>query len=177
MDKDLEKESKYLSYLLRHHPEEVGCDIDRFGWVDVSTLIRNSSFTLEKLSLIVKEDTRYEFSSDGSKIRAFHGHSVKGIEPYIEVHPSSYIFHGTSQKNYELILQSKAIKGMSRNYVHLSYDETVAKSVGSRHGKPVILVIDAVKMVKDEYRFYDSGDNVVLIKEIPVKYITDAIEV
>lgn len=175
MNKQLEKESKYLSYLLRHHPEEVGCEIDKFGWVDVSTLVKNSDFDMEQLSLIVSEDTRYEFSADNTKIRAFHGHSVKGVEPYILIEPTSIIFHGTSQKNYEQIMQSGKIKGMSRNYVHLSYDETVAKAVGSRHGKPVILVIDAVQMVKDGYQFYDSGDNVVLIKEIPVNYIIDAI--
>lgn len=175
MDKHLEKESKYLSYLLRHHPEDAGCDIDKFGWVDVATLIRNSDFNRERLSLIVSEDTRYEFSSDGEKIRAFHGHSVKGVEPYIKVEPKGIIFHGTSQKNYEQIQKDGAIWGMSRNYVHLSYDETVAKAIGSRHGKPVILVIDAVQMIKDGYQFYDSGDNVVLIKEIPVNYIIDAI--
>ena len=87
MDKSLEKDSKYLSYLLRHHPEEVGCKMDKYGWVDVNTLVKNSKLTLEKLHLIVSEDTRYEFSNDKSKIRAFHGHSVKGVEPYIKIIP------------------------------------------------------------------------------------------
>lgn len=43
-------------------------------FLDVATLIENSDFTLEELKDIVEADTRYEFSSDYSKLRAFHDH-------------------------------------------------------------------------------------------------------
>ncbi len=38
MDKKKTNRSKYLSYLLRHHPEDVNCSIDEYGWVSVNDL-------------------------------------------------------------------------------------------------------------------------------------------
>lgn len=171
MSNDLINDSKYLSYLLRHHPEEVGCEIDKYGWVDVSTLIKNSKLNLERLSLIVSSDTRYEFSEDRSKIRAFHGHSVKGVEPYIKIIPPDVVYHGTSKNGYKGIIESGLIKSMSRNYVHLSLSFEKAKEVGNRHGDPIVLIIDSKKMYEDGYEFFDSNDNVILTKEVPIRYI------
>ena len=37
-----EKLSIYLSYLLRHHPEDIDLHMDLHGWVDVNELIENS---------------------------------------------------------------------------------------------------------------------------------------
>ena len=65
---------------------------------------------------------------------------------------------------------------MSRNYVHSSYDETVAKAIGSRYGSPVILCIDAKRAYEDGIKFYESGDNVMLSEDIPMKYVVDIIE-
>lgn len=110
MSNKMIEDSKYLSYLLRHHPEEAGCDIDNHGWIDVETLIKNTKFTLEDLKQIVKKDTRYEFSEDKSKIRAFHGHSIPGIICEEEVIPPDVLYHGTSINNKLKIFQSKFIK-------------------------------------------------------------------
>lgn len=176
MDKEMTKDSKLLSYYLRHKPDEINCEIDKYGWVDVYQLCKNSKFTLSYLEAIVEQDTRYEFNRDKTKIRAFHGHSVKGIEPYIEFKPTMHLYHGTSTRFLPLIKESGEIKSMSRNYVHLSSDETKAKAIGSRHGKPVILVVDAVKASNDGIKFYDSGDDVALSENIPYKYVVDEIE-
>ena len=99
MNKKMENDSKYLSYLLRHYPEDVNCNIDEYGWVDVDTLIKNSNFTLEYLKEIVENDTRYTFSNDFKKIRAYHGHSIKGIIYQNEEIPPIYLYHGTSLEN------------------------------------------------------------------------------
>ena len=176
MDKQMVSDSKYLSYLLRHKPSEVNCDIDEYGWVDIDTLCRNSKFTLSYLEAIVEADTRYEFNPHKSKIRAFHGHSVEGVHPFVIADVHNYIYHGTSLENYAKIKESGCIMSMSRNFVHLSKDETVAKAVGSRHGKPVILVIDCEKMQEDGYRIYHSGDGVFLVSKVPLKYVIDSIE-
>ena len=32
--------SKFLSLILRHHPESVGITLDAHGWADVATLLR-----------------------------------------------------------------------------------------------------------------------------------------
>jgi len=61
---------------------------------------------------------------------------------------------------------------MNRHQVHLSSDLDTAKSVGKRHGKVIVLVIDAKSMFDDDVKFYLSDNGVWLVDEVPVKYIT-----
>jgi putative RNA 2'-phosphotransferase len=168
--------SKYLSYLLRHEPEKVGCKLDEYGWCDVATLIKNSDFTIDELESLVNEDTRYEFSNDKSKIRAFHGHSVPGIIYQNEVTEPVKLYHGTTRKALEDINKSEAILPMSRVQVHISSDIDTAKKVASRHGKPIVLELDTESMLKDGIKIYKSGDGVYLTNSVPVKYIKEIIE-
>ena len=68
--------SIYISYLLRHHPEDISLDMDKNGWVSVEQLIRgiNDSgkykITLEQLEQIVATDNkgRYRFDSEHKRI-------------------------------------------------------------------------------------------------------------
>jgi putative RNA 2'-phosphotransferase len=60
----------------------------------------------------------------------------------------------------------------NRQYVHLSTDISSAKQIGSRHGKPVILKIDAELAYKDGHRFYQSDAGIWLTKHVPVSYIS-----
>ena len=53
----------------------------------------------------------------------------------------------------------------SRLYVHLSKDYETAKTVGSRHGNPVVYQINAKQMAEDGYPFYLSVNGVWLTKE------------
>lgn len=169
MTKKQVNRSKYLSYLLRHHPEDVHCMMDEFGWVSVSDLVENSDFSLQELKDIVEEDTRYTFSKDDSYIRAFHGHSVP-IQYMNNAIPPKELYHGTSEENAQKILESGFIKGMSRVQVHLSINKENALKIGKRHGKPCIFVIDTELMRKNGFEFYESGDGVWLTSDIPVKY-------
>lgn len=164
------KRSKTLSYLLRHHPEEFNCSIDEFGWVSVNEIIANTDFTLEELQELVKKETRYTFSEDYKMIRAFHGHSIKGIHYMQETNPPEILYHGTSEENRDKILISGAIKPMNRTQVHLSDNEEKASKIGARHGKPYVIKINAKRMSKDGIKFYESGDGVWLTSEISVKY-------
>ena len=43
MSTDLVKAGKYVSMLLRHHPEEAGVILDEHGWTDVEDLIKKVS--------------------------------------------------------------------------------------------------------------------------------------
>lgn len=60
---------------------------------------------------------------------------------------------------------------MSRLYVHLSKDITTAEAVGKRHGEIKILIVDAKAMHKDGFDFFESANGVILVKEVPNKYI------
>ena len=76
------KVSKFISLLLRHHPEVLNLKMDEHGWVSVIDLVeginQGQPFTLEDLQTIVATDQkqRYSFNEDGSKIRANQGHSI-----------------------------------------------------------------------------------------------------
>ncbi len=136
-----------------------------------SSSLQNSDFSLDELKTIVEEDTRYTFSDDGTKIRAFHGHSIPTVHYQKEAIPTTELYHGTSEENAKKIMDSGFIKGMNRVQVHLSINKENALKIGKRHGKPCVFQIDTKKMLEDGFRFYESGDGVWLTSDIPVKYI------
>lgn len=129
------KLSKYISFILRHHPEAAGIALDDHGWADVDELIAGVSkthpITREVLEDIVRTDSkqRYAFSRNGKYIRANHGHSVKVDPEPEETAPPEFLYHGTAEKNIESIFD-KGILPMKRIYVHLSGDIETAIEVG-----------------------------------------------
>ena len=173
--------SKYLSYLLRHNPSDIGLYMDSQGWVSVYELLNRLDkhnkykVSLDELKEIVETDNkqRYSFKDDFKFIRANQGHSLESVDiNFKSFKPSGLLYHGTSEKSLDSILSSGGLKPMSRLYVHLSKDVETAERVGSRHGKGVVLAIDAKAMWDDGYDFFESDNGVVLIKEVPMKYIT-----
>ena len=44
-NKDLNRISKYISLILRHHPEAIGITLDGHGWADVDQLVRGGQRT------------------------------------------------------------------------------------------------------------------------------------
>ena len=56
--------SKYLSLILRHHPEVIGISLDAHGWADVDELIagiaQKKKFNREILEEIVRTDKKAE---------------------------------------------------------------------------------------------------------------------
>lgn len=175
-----ENRSKFLSLILRHKPETIGISLDSNGWADVNELITKISledkdFNMEVLEDIVKTDSkmRYSFNEDKTKIRANQGHSIKVNVELKSPTPPSILFHGTSNKSLPDIMNS-GLKKMSRLYVHLSDNYDTAFKVGKRHSgalPPVVLKIDAARMVADDYKFYISENGVWLIDHVPSKYI------
>ena len=61
---------------------------------------------------------------------------------------------------------------MSRHHVHLSGDEVTAHKVGGRHGRPVVLVVDAAAMRADGIVFYRAANGVWLVDHVPPRYLT-----
>lgn len=116
----------------------------------------------------MQNDTRYEFSSDLSQIRAFHGHSVKGIKYQNEVTEPIPLYHGTSIE----IVKSQAILPMSRAQVHMSASKEDAIRIAKRHkGDSVVLVIDTYSLLSTGHHIYKSEDNVYLVDKIPLSCV------
>ncbi len=170
------KLSKYISYLLRHHPEAAGVTLDEHGWAVVDELIDGVSkthpITRDVLEEIVRTDAkqRYTISSDGTHIRANHGHSVKVDPEPEETGPPEFLYHGTAEKSVGSILE-KGILPMERVYVHISSDIETAMEVGRRHGKPTVFRIKSVEMYKDGHPFFRSASGLWLAREVPPRYL------
>jgi len=164
-----ERISKTISYILRHKPEAYGLVMDPCGWVSVQSLVDTLVINIATLVSIVKEDTkgRYEFSPNGHFIRATQGHSIP-VDLNLRVFDSNipYLYHGTAERFLESIL-STGLQKQSRNHVHL----TTAVDVGKRHGRPVVIQVDYQALLRDGFNIYVSKNNVVLIDEVPPKYL------
>lgn len=170
---------KFISKILRHEPGLIGIRVDEHGWADVEELIAgiqtagHPEFDMAALEEIVETNNkqRYSFSSDKRLIRANQGHSIPVDVELPATSPPDTLWHGTADRFVPSIME-KGILRMSRLYVHLSPDEETARIVGRRHGRPVILRVDAGQMEADGYVFYLSANGVWLTTEVPVKYIT-----
>ena len=175
--KTLTKNSKFLSLVLRHRPEVIGIQLDEQGWVSVETLLEQlrahgRPLSREELAYIVAHNNKKRFSFDdsGMRIRASQGHSVRIELGYSPTPPPEFLFHGTARKNLEAIRQQGLHKG-KRHHVHLSADMTTARQVGGRHGKPVILTVQAGKMQEAGFAFFLSENGVWLTEQVPVKFL------
>lgn len=171
------KTSKFLSYVLRHHPELIDLNLDEKGWANVDELITKSTndsqgFTFEELDEIVmtNDKKRFIFNEDKTRIRANQGHSIDINLALIPQQPPEFLYHGTAQSNIESILE-KGIEKRNRQHVHLSHDKETATKVGMRHGKPIILVINTKTMYEDGIEFYLSENDVWLTNFVDAKYI------
>lgn len=168
---------KFISLILRHKPEVVGITLDENGWADTQELLSgiNASgryIDLPILERIVRENNkkRYSFNEDKTKIRANQGHSILVDVEMKEMLPPDELYHGTAERFLESI-RKKGILKMNRQYVHLSADIETARTVGRRHGKPIVLVIDTRKMVEDGYPFWLSDNGVWQSEEIKWEYV------
>lgn len=77
MNRRLTKISKYLSFILRHHPESIGLKLDPERWASVDELVQNAnssgkSITLEQVHDVVAQNEQkiFALSDDGLRIRA-----------------------------------------------------------------------------------------------------------
>lgn len=169
---------KYISFILRHHPEAAGIELDKNGWADTQELIcavrkKYQGFDMAQLEYIVENNDkkRYSFNEDKSKIRARQGHSVDVDVELKKVKPPEFLYHGTARRFLFSIMKNGIVPG-SRLYVHLSPDEETAGKVGSRHGEPAILKINAGEMEAAGYSFYLSENGVWLTKLVPTEYFS-----
>lgn len=179
-DKNVEKIGKYMSYLLRHHPEDAGLDMDSHGWVSSDALVEavqteypDIPFDLDVLCELVasNDKKRYSFPDDGCMfIRANQGHSFHVDLDLLSVEPPEILYHGTADRFVDSIM-CEGLLPQSRTHVHLSPDYDTAVEVGKRHGRPQVLVVRAYEMWEDGFEFFLSENGVWLVERVPVVYI------
>ncbi|MDB5243489.1 MAG: phosphotransferase KptA/Tpt1 [Spirosoma sp.] len=179
-DAEARRLSKFLSLVLRHKPDQLGISLDANGWTDVDTLLtklKTKGFRIDRdqLQYVVETNNkkRFAFSLDEKQIRANQGHSVAVDLGYLQQQPPQFLYHGTATQFLDLILV-EGLKKMGRHHVHLSIDDQTARSVGSRHGRPVVLLVKAGDMAADGHVFYQTDNGVWLTNYVPVAYIEPA---
>lgn len=171
--------SKFLSYVLRHHPEEIDLKLDKNGWAQVAELIKKAkksgrSINWDHIKKIMANGTKQRFilSNDGKYIRAGYGHTIDVDLELKSKTPPDELCHGTAGKNLSSII-AEGIHHGSRNFVHLSTTLDDARFVGSRHGAPKILIVNAKQMSREGYDFYQSESEpcIWLTKKVPPEFL------
>src|SRR6185503_13277604 len=176
-EKENTRISKFLSWVLRHNPHEIGLILDENGWADVNSLIERSKaanieLTVDLLKHIVDTNSkkRFSFNEQQDKIRASQGHSIEVDLALKQQEPPEFLFHGTAERFAGSILEKGIVK-QERHHVHLSTTIETAISVGQRHGKPVVFEIASGQMNKAGLEFFISDNGVWLTDNVPAKYL------
>ena len=173
----LVKISKYLSKHLRHDPDGLGLTLAPGGWVGVDDLLAalaRRRFRLSRVELeeVVAQNSKQRFSFDSTctLIRANQGHSVEVDLQLSPATPPAVLYHGTGHQTADLVV-SVGLDKMRRHHVHLSADPETARTVGARHGRPIIFVVDAAAMAQAGYLFYRSDNGVWLTDAVPPAFL------
>jgi putative RNA 2'-phosphotransferase len=168
--------SKFLSLVLRHQPESIGLTLDQAGWAEIDELIRLASphrpLTRDLIERAVAENNkrRFAISDDGQRIRANQGHSIEVDLGLVAITPPERLYHGTATRFVDAI-RREGLRKRNRQHVHLSADPETATAVGARHGKPVVLIVQAAEMAAAGHAFFRSENGVWLTDAVPATFI------
>ncbi len=172
------RQSKFVSLVLRHDPDRGGITLDPTGWADIDQLIAGARragvpMTRRTLEDVVagNEKQRFEFDDDHRRIRARQGHSVDVDLQLPPAVPPEVLYHGTADRFVASIL-AEGLRPGTRRHVHLSADDTTAKAVGARHGRPVVLVVRAGDLHRSGHVFHLSTNGVWLTDAVPPVYVS-----
>lgn len=105
------------------------------------------------------------------RIRALYGHTLKQKIVKEAVTPPDILYHGTARRFLDNIM-GYGLLSKKRQYVHLSEDIEIAKTVGKRHDTaPVILKINSASAYSDGILFFYGGEGIWLSDAIPPQYL------
>jgi putative RNA 2'-phosphotransferase len=179
MRDDLAETSKFLSFVLRHRPDSIGLTLAQGGWVSIEALLKaaldhGKVISRETLDEVVytNDKQRFSFSPDGLNIRANQGHSVDVDLGLPIQEPPAIPYHGTATRFLPAI-RAEGLNRRTRQHVHLSPTIDAAQRVGMRHGKPVVLKINAARMNMDGLLFHLSANGVWLTEHVPPIYLEE----
>ena len=174
--------SKLASYALRHRPDLYGLHPDAEGWVSIKEFLRAAratggaltNVTAADLAETVAQADKQRHELNEHSIRALYGHSLAGTIAKPQAEPPETLFHGTSPAAWALI-QRVGLWPMSRQYVHLSVDQAMARQVGGRRGPDVvILAVQAAAASRSGTTFRLGNDRVWLADPVPPEYLSVA---
>ncbi|KFM60024.1 tRNA 2'-phosphotransferase 1, partial [Stegodyphus mimosarum] len=171
------KLSKLLSWLLRHGAGKVGLSLDDGGFIDLDKILKLDQFRKYSVDDIIRvvelnDKKRFTLRCKGDKnilqIRANQGHSLKvdeeGLLDVLTIHNiPPVIYHGTYFSKIKNI-KASGLSRMKRNHIHFTdkFPGEEAVISGIRNSCEIVIVVDAVKAIKDGFKFYISDNDVIL---------------
>lgn len=165
--------SKRLSRALRHDPGRVGLELDAQGWASLDAVCHALRVSRADVEDVVAHGSKQRFELADGRIRARYGHSLPEQVELPAAEPPAVLFHGTGASTVEAILRDGLRPG-ARQYVHLSSDEATAREVGARHGRPVVLAVDAGAATADGTVFRRGNTDTWLADELDPRYLRRA---
>ena len=168
--------SKFMSYVLRHAPHELGLTLADDGWTDYAEF---SAKLCEKLGVtdadirrVIDENAKKRFTLADGRIRAAQGHSVSVDLDLAPRTPPAVLYHGTTAEAWKTIRET-GLKPMNRIHVHLSRDLETARTVAVRRKGPhVLLKVDAAAMHSAGMAFFMADNGVWLTGTVPPAHLS-----
>jgi putative RNA 2'-phosphotransferase len=170
-----DRASRFMAWALRHEPEAAGISVDAHGWVSVSELLhcmqQRMAITSVELTAIVAADEkgRYAISPDGRFIRATYAHSIAITLDMPPAKPPAILFHGTARDSL-VSIKHDGLLPRNRRFVHLTDDLLGAFTVGRRHGRAVVIPVDAAAMHTVGFVFYNTSA-IWMTSAVPAQYL------
>ena len=135
-----------IAFILRHATD---VELDSVGWLPLDDIVTRLAVDNIDVSVadVLREvgpdgNNRFELSIDGTKARAFYGHSNPNVQiDLIDVNTApQYLYHATPEYNLDAILDRKeGLLPQKRLYVHMHENPLRAVKVGGRRNAPVAL--------------------------------------
>jgi putative RNA 2'-phosphotransferase len=180
--------SRYLCYVLRHNPGDLGIHLDERGWTDMTSLVerlatvRQVHVTLAELERLAHNDRQKRYSIAGDRIRANEGHTAPGVRLVFEAcEPPPLLYYGLTKQRLVPILQASMLEptGLEANghvgriVLCESAAEADQRSGCGSDEQPHILVIEAARAAREGVHFYRAESGLYLCDRLPAQYFLD----
>lgn len=177
-EKDVTRESKQLSKLLRHGATASRLAMDAAGWAKIDDVLRVLHMTRSALDRAVSENTKSRLQIDGDRIRACQGHSREAMPVTLEALEASWspwrertpLWHGTHVAALASIAR-EGILAIDRTHVHLA--PALDSTVGKRAAVDVMLKVDPEALRAAGVGVFESPNGVILVRSVPAACIVD----
>lgn len=178
MDPKTNRQSKQLSWLLRHGATEAGVAMDEAGWCAVADVLAQLGMKREELELCVRLNTKQRITLESQRVRACQGHSLSGTPVTQDALEESWridegdktVWHGTSVDACRSILV-EGIHAGQRSHVHLAAE--VESKVGKRAQVAVLIGVDPGRLRKAGIELFVAPNGVRLARSVPVESFTE----
>lgn len=177
MSKKQTRQSKRLSWLLRHGAPEAGLAMDPAGWMSVAEVLRYLGMSRGDLDEVVRTNNKRRIQVEGARVRCCQGHSTaSGVSaealeaswrPYAG---EALVWHGTAVDAVASIAE-EGIKPQARTHVHLA--PTTGSVVGKRAQVEVMLGADPGLMAAAGEPIFVAQNGVILARRVPASCVVE----